>query len=514
MQSNSLQQPEGIHVSDVTWARLLEILQTSSRAGGQLPPGNPSHGSHPEALVDFPAPPSLTGSSPSPPGSPRERSAAALHDLFAAASSASSQPQLLLQQHLHHQLQQHNRLANHHQSQQNNQPQRQLQSGASDSSHSRSLLLLGQLSRRVQAAGAAAAAQAQPGSQTADMLGLDMEEGASASVSASAERHRLISESTGVSVQMFVEWVADLIPFLLLLVWVFIFKHAGVLLLILFLGAYTFNVNADIRRLIALRREARLSACVVQALTVAAFSATAVLATLPDTRLLRVLTLQGVPAANAVDTFLLVLLADSVLRFGSLAPKLLVVAWFRSRGAAAGMGFGAAGDGGGGGGYLSGARRQRQQSRVLTVVERGVTLYRTVLPGPVWYGYLLHGGGFSPVLASLFCGFYLVLKASYVAAQTRLFALALKTATRQGALYGTYVGRAESGEGGTIGACPVCQDPVNTPVRLDCGHIFCEECILEWLERDRTCPMCRAEVRPAGLPSCSDGASPSLPQIF
>lgn len=36
------------------------------------------------------------------------------------------------------------------------------------------------------------------------------------------------------------------------------------------------------------------------------------------------------------------------------------------------------------------------------------------------------------------------------------------------------------------------------PVRLDCSHVFCEECILEWLERDRTCPMCRAQVRGRG----------------
>jgi hypothetical protein len=90
--------------------------------------------------------------------------------------------------------------------------------------------------------------------------------------------------------------------------------------------------------------------------------------------------------AQAVDTLLLVLLADSVLRFGSLAPKLMIVAWFRCRGAAGlGGGGGAAAAGGGGGSaHLSGARRQRQQSRVLTVTERAVALYRTILPGPVW----------------------------------------------------------------------------------------------------------------------------------
>ncbi|EFJ41460.1 hypothetical protein VOLCADRAFT_98495 [Volvox carteri f. nagariensis] len=354
--------------------------------------------------------------------------------------------------------------------------------------YNRSLLLFGQLTRRAQAVAAAAA----PHVDTA--MGLDPE--TASTVSASAERHRLISDNAGVSFQVFVEWLADLMPFLLLLSWVFILEHAGVLLLILFLAGGTFHANADIRRLIALRREALVRTCISQALTVMLFTAASVLATLPDTRLLRALTLRSTQTASAVDTLLLVLLADSVLRFGSLAPKLMVVAWFRSRGPG-GSGAAAGADGGSGGSssHLSGARRQRQQARVLTAVERAVALYRTVLPGPVCrYGYLLHGGGFPPVLASLFCGFYVVLKASYVFAQTRLFALALKTATRRGALYGTYMGRVDGGEEGGFSACPVCQDPVNTPVRLDCGHIFCEECILEWLERDRTCPMCRAQV--------------------
>lgn len=42
--------------------------------------------------------------------------------------------------------------------------------------------------------------------------------------------------------------------------------------------------------------------------------------------------------------------------------------------------------------------------------------------------------------------------------------------------------------------CPVCFDNPHTPVTLDCQHIFCEVCILEWLEKEQTCPVCRAQV--------------------
>ncbi|GIL82694.1 hypothetical protein Vretimale_8272 [Volvox reticuliferus] len=493
MDSDPPQGRPGVNASDVTWERLLYILHRRSQAAELSLLGNPSPGAQEEATLGYRVTPSLTDSSPSRSESPEERGDLGMHSSTSMPSLSTPQ-----QQHIHH-----------HGTYQLNTQQQQRPSQPNSHvvtpgiSQPRNLLLLGQLSRRAAAAAATA---------RANMVdGLDPD---AASVSASAARHRLISETTGISAQMFVDWIADLVPFLLLLAWVFVFEHAGALLLNMFLWASTVTVNGDIRRIIAMRRDARVSVCVAQALTVAVFTSAAVLSTLPDTRLLRVLTLRATEVASAMDTLLLVILADSVLRFGSLAPKLMVIAWFRSK-IPSSLGIISGGTtGSDDGGHLTGAKRQRQQSRVLTAVERAVILYRTVLPGPVWYGYLLRGGGFSPVFASLFCGFYLVLKASYVVAQTRLFALALKTATRRGPLYGAYVGRPSGGEEGTFGACPVCQDPVNTPVRLNCGHIFCEECILEWLERDRTCPMCRAEVRPAGLPSCSDGTSPLLPQVF
>lgn len=57
------------------------------------------------------------------------------------------------------------------------------------------------------------------------------------------------------------------------------------------------------------------------------------------------------------------------------------------------------------------------------------------------------------------------------------------------------------------------QDPVSDGIRLNvCAHVFCEECIAEWLERDNTCPMCRAKVE--DFVASSDGASSMLPTLF
>jgi len=54
--------------------------------------------------------------------------------------------------------------------------------------------------------------------------------------------------------------------------------------------------------------------------------------------------------------------------------------------------------------------------------------------------------------------------------------------------------------------CSVCTntvDDVSTALSLPCGHIFHARCCLQWLERDTTCPNCRAELR-AGADHASE----------
>ena len=46
----------------------------------------------------------------------------------------------------------------------------------------------------------------------------------------------------------------------------------------------------------------------------------------------------------------------------------------------------------------------------------------------------------------------------------------------------------------TGGTCPICHDSLSEPTKLHCKHIFCEECVSTWFDREKTCPMCRAQV--------------------
>jgi hypothetical protein len=43
--------------------------------------------------------------------------------------------------------------------------------------------------------------------------------------------------------------------------------------------------------------------------------------------------------------------------------------------------------------------------------------------------------------------------------------------------------------------CPVCRSAPRDPVRLECGHIFCQDCIGRWLIERPCCPVCRRPTR-------------------
>ena len=79
---------------------------------------------------------------------------------------------------------------------------------------------------------------------------------------------------------------------------------------------------------------------------------------------------------------------------------------------------------------------------------------------------------------------------------------------------GNYATPEEVMEVGSDG-CTICQEDHNVPVRLDCGHIYCEECITSWCERSKnaTCPLCRAAI-PSALDPHTDGTTKLLPIIF
>jgi hypothetical protein len=49
--------------------------------------------------------------------------------------------------------------------------------------------------------------------------------------------------------------------------------------------------------------------------------------------------------------------------------------------------------------------------------------------------------------------------------------------------------------------CPACWHEFDDPVRLECGHRFCEDCIRPWLDGNNSCPVCRRALYNPDRPS-------------
>jgi hypothetical protein len=60
--------------------------------------------------------------------------------------------------------------------------------------------------------------------------------------------------------------------------------------------------------------------------------------------------------------------------------------------------------------------------------------------------------------------------------------------------------------------CPICHDTLSRPAKTHCGHIFCDDCLEIWLDRERSCPMCRSSIVPDV--SWRDGATAVYVMLF
>lgn len=59
--------------------------------------------------------------------------------------------------------------------------------------------------------------------------------------------------------------------------------------------------------------------------------------------------------------------------------------------------------------------------------------------------------------------------------------------------------------------CPICHESFSCPIRLECGHIFCDLCIGVWFDRETTCPLCRKKI--TDDPRYRDGATSLVLQV-
>nr|XP_057944253.1 E3 ubiquitin-protein ligase RNFT1 isoform X1 [Doryrhamphus excisus] len=156
----------------------------------------------------------------------------------------------------------------------------------------------------------------------------------------------------------------------------------------------------------------------------------------------------------------------------------------------------------------------RTQGRWLLMTEELGQVYQAVAPVPLWFRYLVTyqevDGAAALTLGVLLALLYLILKLLGLYGQwtsllktVRMFLMNEHT--------GTAATRSQCMEAGDV--CPICQGEYREPQVLLCQHIFCDECIALWFNREKSCPLCRTVITEK-VYKWRDGATSPHLQIY
>ncbi|KAJ0788983.1 putative transcription factor C2H2 family [Helianthus annuus] len=291
------------------------------------------------------------------------------------------------------------------------------------------------------------------------------------------------------NMQQVSRWMAQFVPFYLLLLIVFIRQHLQGFFVTIYVIAFLFKSNDILQKQTALKGERSLSV-LAGYFVVFVLQVIGVYWWYKNDDLCSPLFM--VPP-RAIPPFwhaiFMIIVNDTMVRQAGMAFKLLLLVYYRK---GKGPAF-------------------RRQGQMLTLVEYALLLYRAFLPAPIWYRFFLNKE-YGSLFSSLITGLYLTFKLTSIVEKVRSLWAAFKALSRKEVHYGSYATPEQVIEAGDL--CAICREKMQVPVLLRCKHIFCEDCVSEWFERERTCPLCRSVVKPAGIRSFGDGSTSLFFQWF
>ncbi|KAL6626823.1 hypothetical protein ACP70R_030549 [Stipagrostis hirtigluma subsp. patula] len=290
-------------------------------------------------------------------------------------------------------------------------------------------------------------------------------------------------------IQQVARWVEQILPFSLLLLVVFIRQHLQGFFVTIWIAAVMFKSNDILRKQTALKRERKIPVLVgITVLFVVHICGFYWCYKNGD--LIRPLVMlppkEIPPFWHAI---FIILVNDTMVRQTAMVVKCILLMYYRN----------------------SRGRSYRRQGQMLTIVEYFLLLYRALLPAPVWYRFFLNKE-YGSLFSSLTTGLYLTFKLTSVVEKVQSFLTALRALAHKDFHYGSYATIEQVIAAGDM--CAICQEKMHAPILLRCKHIFCEDCVSEWFERERTCPLCRSLVKPADLRSFGDGSTSLFFQLF
>ncbi|XP_045828353.1 E3 ubiquitin-protein ligase RNFT1-like [Trifolium pratense] len=289
-------------------------------------------------------------------------------------------------------------------------------------------------------------------------------------------------------IQLVAKWIEQILPFSLLLLVVFIRQHLQGFFVTIWIAAVMFKSNEIVKKQTALKGDRKVS-------LLAGISIAFILHVIciywwyrNDDILYPLVMLPPSPTPfwHAIFT---ILVNDILMRQVAMAFKCILLIYYKK---GKGHNF-------------------RRQAQMLTLVEYTLLLYRALLPTPVWYRFFLNRE-YGSLFSSLTTGLYLTFKLTSVVEKVQCFISAVKALSRKEVHYGVYATAEQVTAAGDL--CAICQEKMHSPILLRCKHIFCEDCVSEWFERERTCPLCRALVKAADLRTFGDGSTSLFFQLF
>ncbi|CAN1333864.1 RING finger and transmembrane domain-containing protein 2 [Linum perenne] len=290
-------------------------------------------------------------------------------------------------------------------------------------------------------------------------------------------------------IQQAARWIEQVLPFSLLLLVVFIRQHLQGFFVTIWIAVVMFKSNDILRKQTALKGERKISVLVGISVAFAVHVVGVYWWYQNDDLLYPLVMLPPKAIPPFWHAVFIIMVNDTLVRQAAMVIKCILLMYYRN----------------------SRGRNYRRQGQMLTLIEYLMLLYRALLPTPVWYRFFLNKE-YGSLFSSLMTGLYLTFKLTSVVEKVQSFFAALKALSRKEVNYGAYATSEQVNAAGDL--CAICQEKMHAPILLRCKHIFCEDCVSEWFERERTCPLCRALVKPADLRSFGDGSTSLFFQIF
>ncbi|XP_008334468.1 E3 ubiquitin-protein ligase RNFT2 isoform X2 [Cynoglossus semilaevis] len=134
----------------------------------------------------------------------------------------------------------------------------------------------------------------------------------------------------------------------------------------------------------------------------------------------------------------------------------------------------------------------KSRGKYYLLIEDLSQLFRALVPIQLWYKYIMgEDPSNSYFLGATLIIIYSLCKSFDICGRVSAICKAVAILCRSQS-YGVRASSQQCSEAGDV--CAICQSDFRDPVTLLCQHVFCEECLSLWFDRERTCPLCRSTV--------------------